>query len=147
MLLRPNRFKWAWSCFSSAELAWCFTIFRPQDPTSLKKWVSLWKYPKKIMVNQSNHHFSPEVTSLFGVSLGSPNTPPVLGFPDVGWCPCHRCAQRQTSEPTWRGLPSPPRRDLRPHFYCLMGWLMMSKNPVKIMWKSRIATNFAEFDS
>ena len=86
------------------------------------------KIPKKIMVNQSNHHFSPEVTSLFGVSLGSPNTPPVLGFPDVGWCPCHRCAQRQTSEPTWRGLPSPPRRDLRPHFYCLIGWLMMSKN-------------------
>ena len=29
----------------------------------------------------------------------------------------------------------------------LMGWLMMSKNPVKMMWKSRIATNFAEFDS
>ena len=37
---------------------------------------------KKIMVNQSNHHFSPEVTSLFGVYLGSPNTAPVsAGLP------------------------------------------------------------------
>jgi hypothetical protein len=75
MLLRPNRFKWAWSCFSSAELAWCFTIFRPQDPTSLKKWVSLWKYPKKSW-SISQIIILPQKLLAFLVFLSDHQTPP-----------------------------------------------------------------------
>ena len=82
------------------------------------------KIPKKKSWSISQIIIFPQKLLAFLVFISDHQTPPqwVLGFPDVGWCPCHRCAQRQTSEPTWRGLPSPPRRDLRHHLYQLMAY-------------------------
>lgn len=85
-------------------------------------WVSLWKCQKNHGQSVKIIIFPQKLLAFFWVSLGSPNPQWVLGFPDVGWCPCHRCAQRRTSEPTWHGLPSPPRPGLRPHFYQLMAY-------------------------